>query len=192
LRLGAVEYHKLAFRTMQGAFCTMQRSAKIVVLALLAAVGAVATAGPNAHGSQGPSRTVLRCDDASMGVPNVRPAPSEWVIGGRVAIARTIDRSSLEDASGPLRLWTKVGLKVRARAGRVTLAVPPDWRRRIMLAWSAPSSTVQVQSCTSPPLWRAYAGGFYVAKPACIPLVVTVGTRVSRVVIGVGVRCSTR
>jgi hypothetical protein len=80
------------------------------------------------------------------------------------------------------------------RAKPFELIVPKAWRNRLRLSWGqSPLTTrLRVQGCpasTPGEKWLAFAGGYYVTSPACVPLIVRAGTQERRVKIGVGARC---
>ena len=55
-----------------------------------------------------------------------------------------------------------------------------------------PTKIVRVRGCTTrdpSKAWLAYPGGFWVARPACVSLVVVAGARQVAVPIGVGAAC---
>ena len=55
---------------------------------------------------------------------------------------------------------------------------------------SAPVASLRFTACPGPRnVGHAYAGGFYVRAPACVPLSFTVGKRTATIRFGVGHRC---
>lgn len=98
---------------------------------------------------------------------------------------------------GRLRLFAKTGLLVRPGT-TFELVVPAGLRHRLALDWGnanegAPSSRFIVRDCGGPGAtrsrWLAYAGGYYVAHPACVSLLVIADGRLRRVRIGLGTPC---
>ena len=93
------------------------------------------------------------------------------------------------------RRWLKQGLAIRAGSD-VTLTVPNVWRGRLAFGWgnpALPSEQVTVEGCTyGRAKWLVYAGGYWVDKFACVPVIVeSVGLR-KTVHIPLGKACSAR
>jgi hypothetical protein len=86
--------------------------------------------------------------------------------------------------------WRKAGLLVRANSPWVTISVPPAWRSRVAIEWgdSGIASSLRLAPCSTH-TWNAYAGGFHVRKPACVPLIVRMQSRTTEVRFGIGRRC---
>jgi hypothetical protein len=96
------------------------------------------------------------------------------------------------DGSGPLRLFAKTGLMIRP--GRTfQLIVPAGFTRRLSLGWGSPgppSHRVLVDDCPSTSGgWLAFAGGYWIDHPACVPVIVQAGDRQQEVRIGLGTAC---
>ena len=90
-------------------------------------------------------------------------------------------------------LFAKWGLVVRAGAA-VDLRVGPGWEDRASIGWGNPGprgAAVHVPACprqsTGP--WLAFAGGTWVAQPACVPLIVRSQGQEAQVRLGIGVPC---
>ena len=98
------------------------------------------------------------------------------------------------DRNGPTRLFAKTGLLIKAGA-TFELDVPSGFSHRLSIGWggapSTPSHRLIVSHCTNPggDRWLAYAGGYWVEHPACVPLVVKTGSTQQQVHIGVGAAC---
>jgi hypothetical protein len=91
------------------------------------------------------------------------------------------------------RWWSKQGLIIRAKTA-FTLTVPKAWRERLAIGWGSPaqpSERITVADCDPSPgvKWLAYAGGYWVNEPACVPLIVQAGRQRKVVHIGVGKAC---
>jgi hypothetical protein len=88
--------------------------------------------------------------------------------------------------------WSKWGLSIQAGNRPVRISVPKAWRKRVAIEWGlgGPVSEQRFEACSPPPTyWNAFAGGFSLSAPACVPLVIQVG-RQSRIVrFGIGRRC---
>ena len=96
--------------------------------------------------------------------------------------------------------FAKVGIVVRAGAP-VVLQVPPRWRGTYALTYAARvartvhsgSVRLSVHACSGPlGRWSAYAGGYLVERPVCVPLLVRARGRTARVRVAIGKRCPAR
>ena len=92
-------------------------------------------------------------------------------------------------------MFAKWGLVIRPGA-RFRLIVPRRLRDRLSLIWGNANeghrgTTIVVNGCRGPrdAKWLAYAGGYYVRRPMCAPLVIAAHGRRQRVLIGVGKAC---
>jgi hypothetical protein len=91
--------------------------------------------------------------------------------------------------------WRKAGLVVRANGQPVTITVPSGWRDKVAIEWGygnmgGPFSSLRIAGCGSDPSrGNAYAGGFVVRAPSCVPLTFHVGGRSATVRFGLGRRC---
>lgn len=105
---------------------------------------------------------------------------------------RALGSVRLVDPPAPsARWWSKQGLVVRAKA-TFTLTVPKAWRGRLAIGWGSPaqpSEMVTVSRCDVGGTWLAYAGGYWVSKPACVPLIVQSARHRKIVHVGVGAAC---
>lgn len=89
------------------------------------------------------------------------------------------------------RLFAKAGLVVKSGA-EFELAVPRRWQGRLAIGWGPMRRTVRlrVAGCNSPgKSWLIFAGGYWVADPGCVSLVVKSAHRVAHVRIGVAIPC---
>jgi hypothetical protein len=113
----------------------------------------------------------------------------ERVLFNRVAVPQR-NLMQVVRVDGPLPYWRKAGLLVRANTPDVLIGVPAAWRSRAAITWgdSGTVRSLRIEPCATH-RWNAYAGGFYVRRPACVPLVVRVGERATHVHFGVGRRC---
>ncbi|MDQ6771437.1 MAG: hypothetical protein M3024_00360 [Candidatus Dormibacteraeota bacterium] len=75
----------------------------------------------------------------------------------------------------------------------VDLAVAPGWESRAAIGWGnpgRPAPAVHVPACTAGTApWLAFAGGYWVDKPVCVPLEVGARGQHAEVHIGVGTPC---
>lgn len=92
------------------------------------------------------------------------------------------------------RVFAKHGLVVR-EGFEADLVVPPAWRDELTIGWGSPGedvSELRIPGCTAPNSstgWLAFSGGYQLAEPACIELVVRTATRAETVQIGIGASC---
>ncbi len=153
----------------------------VTALAGLAARAALATAPP----------ATVSCDSAAMFTEPPKPGGDERVVFGRVAVPPR-DLAQVAHVDGPWPYWRKAGLLVRAGTTGVVISVPRVWRSRVAISWgdSGVVPALRVARCSSPPNeWNVYTGGFYLRRPACVPLTVRVGKREKQVRFGVGRTC---
>jgi hypothetical protein len=132
------------------------------------------------------------CDEAMY--PRPWPSPSGRVLLGRVALAeegRLLQANYAPDYNWPLPYFAKSGLVVRGGPESVELDVPLAWRDRFAIGWGGgrQASTVRILPCDPSGEWLAYAGGYYVRKPECVPLTVRIGGETAEVRIAVGSPC---
>jgi hypothetical protein len=122
----------------------------------------------------------------------VTPTPNERVLLGRVAVPQQ-GLVQVTRVGDRWPYWTKAGLLVRANSPRVTITVAPAWRRRVAIEWgdSGVVSSLRFAPCSTH-TWNAYVGGFYLRRPACVPLIVRVESRGTEVRFGIGRRCTVR
>jgi hypothetical protein len=141
------------------------------------------------------ARDVVACDEA---IDFLDKAPTKRrVLFDRVALPRLIaQRPNYEPSEfRPLPYFAKDGIVVRAGRTPVDLIVPTAWRSRLALGWGhrgpQQASHVRVPGCrpTRYAKWFAFAGGYYVRKPACVPLIVRVGAKSQRIRIRIGRNC---
>ena len=141
------------------------------------------------------ARTTLSCRDV-VGSQDT-PGPGFSVAFNRVALptAKTLGGVRLHAGPQGGKFWAKQGLLITAGAA-FELIVPTAWVARLSIGWgnpAGPSSQVDVSGCqaTTPGTrWLAFAGGFWVSQPACVPLIVRIANRQRLVHIGVGAACS--
>lgn len=101
------------------------------------------------------------------------------------------------DPDPAVRLFAKAGLFVRTGT-TFELVVPDEAKDMVSIGWDGngviyPSRrvTVSCPASTSPSgwTWLVYPGGFWVPRPACIPLVVRANGKEQRVPVGIGTPC---
>ena len=134
----------------------------------------------------------LRCDDAISSV--TAPGQDEVSIVNEVALPKNALQAnpSGERSLDPgARLFAKAALFVAPRAN-LLLNVPEEWMGKASIGWG-PAATrtmaLSISGCDAGDRWLVFAGGFWVAQPACIPLLVHTVTLHETVMIGVGKAC---
>lgn len=136
---------------------------------------------------------LLPCQD----VGSQAALPSDYsIVFDRVALptGRALQANRSRDSDPAGRLFAKSGLFVRPGAS-FDLVVPDEWRGRVTLGWGGKQGGhLRVPACRptgtiDPPVWLAYAGGYWVPEPACVSVVVRTGQAEETVRIGVGASC---
>jgi hypothetical protein len=131
--------------------------------------------------------------DCATFIGNSAPAAPLRVVLGVVALSASPGYPALQtslsgDGGGPLRLFAKTGLVIRA--GTTFELIVPS---RFSIAWGAPgtpSHRVLVRKCgRASDGWLHYAGGYWIDHPACVPVIVRAGGKQQLVRIGVGTSC---
>jgi hypothetical protein len=150
--------------------------------------------GPSTSSAAPAAESELDCGDAIDG--NAPVAPFQVVLGV-VALPVSPGYPALQtslsgDGNGPLRLFAKTGLVVRP--GTTFELIVPAWSTsRLSIGWGlpgTPSHRVVVSNCSNPGGgWLAFAGGYWIDHPACVPLIVRAGGRPQQVHIGLGTAC---
>jgi hypothetical protein len=127
---------------------------------------------------------------------NARAAPLQVVLGV-VALPTSPGYPALQtslsgDGNGPLRLFAKTGLSIRPDT-TFELIIPARFTSQLSIGWGmpgTPSHRVLVDNCASSGGgWLAYAGGYWIDHPACVPILVRAGGKQQQVHIGVGTAC---
>jgi hypothetical protein len=141
----------------------------------------------------GAEALVCRAPIDSLAAP---PAEFETV-AGVVALetARTLPSEPSGELDPARALFAKTGLLIRAGA-QFELIVPDEWVGRLGLRWGNVGGEpitehLQITGCRtgSGADWLVYPGGFYVAAPACVPVIVKSGTGSRTVAVSVGAPC---
>lgn len=139
-------------------------------------------------------RKVVTCADAVL----LNPSPSRGfrVLFDRVALPpKRLQRPSAAPQNHPLHYFAKQGLEVRAGRGPVELIVPTAWRDRLALGFGETggpqqASVIKVLGCQAHKAWYVYPGGYFLLRPACVPLVIRTAGQTARLEIGIGMPCS--
>ncbi|GAA4444962.1 hypothetical protein [Phytohabitans houttuyneae] len=88
-------------------------------------------------------------------------------------------------------LFAKQGLLVRAGTA-VEVGVAPEAAGDVRIGWGSPGpegALIRVPACPSGNEWLAFAGGYTVRGPVCVPLVVRAHGRQERARVSVGAAC---
>ena len=156
-----------------------------------------ATARPNdlAASSATPApESALNCGDV---IGTSAPAAPYQVVLGVVALPASPGHAALGtsltgEGNGPLRLFAKTGLLIRPGTA-FQLIVPAPFTSRFSIGWGnpgIPSHRVLVGNCAGTGGgWLAYAGGYWIDHPACVPVIVRARGKQQQVHIGVGTAC---
>jgi hypothetical protein len=105
-----------------------------------------------------------------------------------------LQTSATSGGDPAVRLYAKTGLVIRAGT-TFDLVVPDEAKEMVSLGWGngpiTPSwrVTVACPSRATPDQWLAYPGGYWVPRPACVPLIVRAGGKEKRVHVGLGTPC---
>jgi hypothetical protein len=128
-----------------------------------------------------------------------RPPPPDWqVVRGVVGLPTSPRADALQtgltgEPSPALRLFAKTGLVIKTGV-KFELVVSSPTGNRVGIGWGngpfTPSHRVVV-NCpdVGGTGWLAYAGGYWLDHPACIPLTVRLGAREQSVAVGLGTPC---
>jgi hypothetical protein len=123
------------------------------------------------------------------------PPASMQVVLGVVALPASPGYSALQTSlsgDGPLRLFAKTGLLVKPGT-TFELIVPAPFTSRLGIGWGSPATPggrLLVDNCAGTGGgWVAFAGGYWVDHPACVPVIVRAGGKEQQVHIGVGTAC---
>jgi hypothetical protein len=145
---------------------------------------------PPGPASTPPGPDDVDCDD-SIGTLKI-PTPGTRVVLGVVALPTEV----LATVPVAGRLWSKRGLEVLAGAV-VEISVAREAADQAALIWGSarePGSRQRVNGCSVVGCaadcgWLAFAGGYWVDAPACVPIVVRSNGREARVGVAVGAAC---
>jgi hypothetical protein len=121
------------------------------------------------------------------------------VIGHAVALLTSrSSRTALQTGATPgadpsVRLFAKNGLLVRTGV-KSELIVAPRSPGKVTFMWGnngvRPTTRHLVMSCPGDGGWIVFPGGYYLAKPACVDLIVRTGGIDHRISVGVGTACA--
>lgn len=165
----------------------------VLIVALIVAILALSSAS-----AENPATKIadsLPCGAVIGGQRALRNGQSP--VFGRVALTtgRALQANRSGDPDPAASLFAKDGLLIRPGAS-FELIVPRAWRGRLSIGWGSPAIRTEhlVVSCPHDGArpsreWLAYAGGYWVREAACVPLIVKVAKKKTRVHVGVGAPC---
>jgi hypothetical protein len=128
------------------------------------------------------------------------PASFVEPIAGAVALqTRSSSRTALQTGTtsrpgGPsTRLFAKTPLFVRT-GRKAQLIVPQKWVGRLSVTWGNTGQGITTRALTVGPCpgrarWLVFPGGYFLAQPACVELIVRVAGKDRHIQIGVGAPC---
>jgi hypothetical protein len=145
---------------------------------------------PRPAESTPPAPGEIDCDHSIATMP--APTPGTRIVLGVVALPTNV----LQAVPMEGRFWSKRGLEVLAGVV-VEISVAPEAAGHAEIGWGSPGqpgTSLRVNGCSAlgggavrP--WLAFAGGYWVDSPACVPIVVRSNGRAARVRVAVGVAC---
>jgi hypothetical protein len=178
-----------------------RRLAVLVMVAAAALVGfsvhALHTqASPAASGGGIAPLKVVTCND--IAIFGNAASPRRRILFARVAVPREsfVMQPHAAQANRPLPYFAKQGIQLHSGRQPVEVLVPNRWRSRFAIGWGEnggpqQASAVRLLAC-SPVLghaWLTYPGGYFVRKPACVPLVIRIGRETTRIRLSIGKSC---
>jgi hypothetical protein len=122
-----------------------------------------------------------------------------YLAQGRIWLPKPSTVIGLSPVRAGLDRFAKQGIEVLA-GPPVILTVPVRLRNTYSLVFEQGqdvrrvgegASVLTVRACGAVGRWSAYAGGYEVRRPVCVPLAVRVGARTTTTRVGIGRRCST-
>jgi hypothetical protein len=158
-----------------------------------AAAVAATSARAGVEPSLAPGVSLVSCASSIRGLSDPSGDYRLVVRNAALPTASVLQASDSGGTDPAARLFAKWGLVVRASA-TVDLQVGPGWEDRARLGWGSPAvpaAAVHVPACPAPSSspWLVFAGGTWVAQPACVPLIVRSQGQQALVHLGVGVPC---
>jgi hypothetical protein len=120
------------------------------------------------------------------------PTPGTRVVLGVVALPVDV----LQPVPVDGRFWSKRGLEVLSGAV-AEISIAPEAAGHAWIEWGNPPEPATVQRVNGCPVpgcaagcgWLAFAGGYWVDAPTCVPIVVRSNDREARVGVAVGAAC---
>lgn len=138
------------------------------------------------------TRITLPCEDPIGGATKAPSAPATVVLN-TVALDRLAPVLQTSDDGDSGGLFAKIGLWIRSDH-RATLSVATTDGATIKWRTNNPgprAATIDIPKCpaTDVGTWLVYPGGFFVPRPTCVTLSVTVADRTQTVLVPVGRAC---
>jgi hypothetical protein len=138
--------------------------------------------------------TATACSD-SIGQVTAPPEDYHTIAGVAALPDDAVIQTAPSGEQGPaVKLFAKWGLLVRT-GETVEVAIGPGWASRARVGWgnpAAPAASVRIKACAvggAPKPWTAFAGGTWVAEPACVPAVIRDGNRIEQIRLPIGRPC---
>jgi hypothetical protein len=129
------------------------------------------------------------------------PRTNSETVGGAAALltgfrgGRALGTARVSEPLLPShRYWSKTPLYVRP-GKKAEIRVPRSERGWIAMTWGNTASdplvdrTFSVGPCSAPTGWIVFPGGYFVTRPGCYTLIVSVKQRDTKVEVGVGAPC---
>jgi hypothetical protein len=166
--------------------------AALLTVSLIAAASLAAAAWPAVPA---PQRTVPCTEVIDTTRFPYTTSGYRTVLGAFAVPPRFLKQISYDESEPKWPYWRKAGLVVRANGRPVSISVPDGWKDRVAIEWGnagtgGPFSSLRIAGCGSDPATgKAYAGGFVVSEPACVPVTFHAGGRSATVRFGIGKRC---
>ena len=137
----------------------------------------------------------LNCND-QIGWPRNPTVGGFSVVLGNVSLPTQKAFAAVKFKNEPTRrkYFAKQALIVKAKTSAEVI-IPKAWAPRVTMEWGnpgTPTTHLLIPKCTAikhGEKWLAFAGGFNVVEPSCVPLVVKVGKQKRTVHVGVGKAC---
>jgi hypothetical protein len=163
-----------------------------ILATLLTSVVAAAGSAPAAA----PRLALVTCDDAGGSVAQ----PGRRLYSSRLALSWDTKARKLSPFRNVrFRYSSSLPLFIRAGGRAFTIEVAATWHGSAGMAWDRRGDAkpkiargVRIVPCPGGDklsVWLAYPGGFYVARPACVPIVITIGAMRYRTGVPLGRAC---
>lgn len=138
------------------------------------------------------ARITLPCEDPIGGATKAPTAPSKLILDAVALTGFAPILQTTDDGEGD-GLFAKIGLVIRADHA-ATLSVASTDGAEIRWRTNNPgprAATIDIPRCPATDLgtWLTYPGGFFVSRPTCVTLTVTVGNRTQTLLVPVGRTC---
>jgi hypothetical protein len=165
-------------------------------IACAAAFVALLTVAAGSAPAATPRLALVTCDDAGGSVAT----PGGTLYGKRLALSwgtRARKLSPIQNVRFPFS--SSLPIFIRAGGRAFTIEIARAWHQPAGMAWDNRGDAkpriahgVRVEPCPGGDklsVWLAYPGAFYVARPACLPIVITIDARRYRARVPLGRAC---